>query len=138
MANDHLVTALRLHHGQHSGCDACAIAADHARMKKCMQEIHGDALAIVEWTDIALAPSAEAGDECDHNFVNPENEAVEDNGWEVCTKCGLLRPPPSAEAGDTERPKVHAMGDCGCAICETHAAEAAAYQMTAEAGDTDA
>ncbi len=31
--------------------------------------------------------------ECDHHFVDPANEVVESNGWEVCIKCGLLKEP---------------------------------------------
>ena len=30
---------------------------------------------------------------CDHEWADPENEKVISNGWEVCVKCGDLKPP---------------------------------------------
>lgn len=38
-------------------------------------------------------PAAAEPPNHEHNFVNPANEIVADNGWLVCTVCGLLQDP---------------------------------------------
>lgn len=30
---------------------------------------------------------------CEHEWIDPSNERVESNGWEVCVKCGSLKDP---------------------------------------------
>lgn len=69
--------------------------------------------------DCAFVPGDKEED-CEHDFVNPANAIVEDNGWEVCLRCGLLRPPAPAQENEPCRCWCHGgnkpMGPCLCGL----------------------
>lgn len=65
------------------------------------KELVGRLKIIEEAARYRLASLDSYTETCDHEFVSPDNELVEANGWEVCFRCGKLKPPDSyTEQGD--------------------------------------